>query len=58
MTLDEKVCALELKVYGKKHIDMPIMRRIDQLETDYIGQIRSGSMSERVEYLKKAIGQN
>ena len=58
MTLDEKVTALELKVYGKKHVDLPIMRRIDQLETDYIGQIRSGSMSDRVDYLKKAIGQN
>lgn len=58
VSLDEKVSALELKVYGKKHVDLPIMRRIDQLETDYIGQIRSGSMSERVDFLKKSIGQN
>lgn len=58
VTLDEKVAALELKVYGKKHTELPIMRRIDQLETDYIGQIRSGSMNDRVEFLRKSIGQN
>lgn len=58
MSLDEKVAALELKVYGKKHADWPIMRRIENLETDYIGQTRSGSMNERVEFLKRQIGQN
>ncbi len=56
LTLDEKVGALEIKVYGKKNPSLPIMKRIEQLETDYVGQVRPGSMNERVEYLKRAIG--
>lgn len=56
LTLDEKVGALELKVYGKKNAKLPIMKRIEQLETDYVGQTRQGPMNERVEFLKRAIG--
>ncbi len=58
ITLEDKVAALELKVYGKKSGQLPLMKRIEQLETDYIGSLRSGPMSERVENLRKAIGQN
>lgn len=54
-TLDEKVGALELKVYGHKNSSTPIMKRIEQLEIDYVGQPRQGAMDQRIEYLKKAI---
>lgn len=56
LTLEDKVSALEMKVYGKKNSNLPIMKRIEQLETDYVGQVKQGPMNERVEFLKRAIG--
>lgn len=54
-TLEEKVAALELKVYGQKNSGLPIMKRLEKLEIDHGGQTRQGSMSERVDYLKQVI---
>lgn len=54
-TLEDRVSTLELKVYGKKHDDQPLMKRIEQLETDFIGKVRQGPMSDRIDYLKQAI---
>ncbi|MBX9689779.1 MAG: hypothetical protein K2X27_23925 [Candidatus Obscuribacterales bacterium] len=58
LTVEDKLSALELKVYGKKHTQLPLIKRIEQLETEYLGQIRQGSMKERVEFLRNSIAQN
>lgn len=57
-SLEDKVGSLEQKVYGKKNDHLPILKRIEQLEVDYIGQSRQGSLSERVENLRKQILHN
>jgi len=57
-SLEDKVASLELKVYGKKNDQLPILKRIEQLEVDYIGQARQGTLNERVENLRKQILHN
>jgi hypothetical protein len=57
-TTEDKVSALEIKVYGRKNSQLALMKRIEQLEIDQFGQVRQGTMPERVESLKKAIGLN
>lgn len=56
LNLEQKVAALELKLYGKKNSDTPLMKRIEQLEMEHFGQIKSGTSFDRVENLRKAIG--
>lgn len=57
-SLEDKVASLEIKVYGKKNDQLPILKRIEQLEVDYIGQARQGTLNERVENLRKQILHN
>lgn len=55
-TIDEKLASIELKVYGRKLGDLPVMKRLEKLENDTIGQVGSGTVYQRVENLKRHYG--
>lgn len=58
LSLEQKIEALELKLYGKKNSQLPLMKRIEELEMEHFGETKSGTSFDRVENLRKAIVQN
>lgn len=55
-TFDDQLAALELKVFGKKQKAMPILKRLEKLETNTSGSVGQGTIQERVDALRKAYG--
>jgi hypothetical protein len=55
-SLDEQLSSLEAKVYGKKQDDMTLMQRMEKLEKELTGKTRSGTIIERMDYLKRTFG--
>ncbi|MFN8550237.1 MAG: tetratricopeptide repeat protein [Candidatus Obscuribacterales bacterium] len=54
--LEEQLEAIEMKLTGKKQKNMPILKRIEKLETSISGKSSSGSLQERIEALRKSCG--
>lgn len=54
--LEEQLDAIELKLNGKKQKNMPLLKRIEKLETSISGKANSGSLQERIEALRKSCG--
>lgn len=54
--LEEQLEAIEMKLTGKKQKNMPILKRIEKLETSISGKSSSGSLQERIEALRKNCG--
>ncbi|CAN5707135.1 hypothetical protein BH10CYA1_BH10CYA1_06000 [soil metagenome] len=54
--LEDQLGAIELKLNGKKQKNMPILKRIEKLETSISGKANSGSLQERIEALRKSCG--
>lgn len=55
-SIDERLTALELKVYGKRQGDLSVIKRLEKLEMETAGEISAGSISDRIQALKKNIG--
>jgi hypothetical protein len=55
-TLDEQLTAVELKVYGTKQANLTVIQRLEKIEREAAGQVRVGTISERIDYLKKSFG--
>lgn len=55
-SLEDGLSALELKVYGKKQSDLTVIKRLEKLEMETTGQAGSGTISERIQQLRKNIG--
>jgi Tetratricopeptide repeat len=54
---EEQLSAIEQKLNGKKQKNnMPLLKRIEKLETSIAGKISSGSLQERIEALRKSCG--
>ena len=54
--MEEKLALMEMKIYGHKSDDMPLLKRIEKLETDVSGKVRKGAIDQRVDWLKKKLG--
>lgn len=54
--LEDQLGAIEMKLNGKKQKNMPILKRIEKLETSISGKANSGSLQERIEALRKSCG--
>jgi tetratricopeptide (TPR) repeat protein len=55
-TIDDQLTALEMKVFGRKQKSMPILKRLDKLETGTAGTVNMGTVQERVDALRHAYG--
>ncbi len=55
-TLDEQLTSVEMKVYGTKQGALTILQRLEKIERDSAGQVRAGTIVERIDYLKKSFG--
>ena len=55
-TIEQKLNAIELKVYGHTQGDTPVFKRLEKLEMDTGGSVKPGSVQERVETLRRAYG--
>lgn len=54
--LEDQLGAIEVKLTGKKQKNMPILKRIEKLETSISGKTSSGSLQERIDALRKSCG--
>ncbi len=54
--LEDQLGAIEMKLNGKKQKNMPILKRLEKLETSISGQAKSGTLQERIDLLRKSCG--
>ena len=54
--IDDKLSALESKVYGRASRDVPLLQRLERLERDTSSRPSLGSISDRVQTLLKTYG--
>jgi hypothetical protein len=54
--LEEKLEAIEIKVYGRSQRELPIFQRLEKLERDTNSRVGSGSIADRLQSLIKAYG--
>ncbi len=55
-SLEDQLAAIELKIYGQKANDLTVMQRLEKMEKDTAGLVRSGTITERINYLKQSYG--
>lgn len=55
-TMDEQLGQIETKVYGNRQTNMPVIQRLQRLETDAAGHPRSGTIKERIDFLRQTWG--
>lgn len=55
-TIEAKLAQLEVKLYGKTRQNMPVLRRLEQLELDTNGKTKTGPVNDRVETLERTYG--
>ncbi len=55
-SLEDQLSAVELKIYGHKQVDMTVLKRLEKMEMDTAGQVRTGNIKERIDFLKKSYG--
>ena len=54
--IEDKLAALENKVYGRSSKDVPILQRLERLERDTSSRASFGSINDRVQTLIKTYG--
>jgi hypothetical protein len=55
-TIEEQLTAIEMKVFGKKQKSLPILKRLEKLETGTSGSVGEGTVQERVSRLLHSYG--
>ncbi|HEY9871254.1 MAG TPA: tetratricopeptide repeat protein [Candidatus Obscuribacterales bacterium] len=55
-SIEDQLSALELKIYGHKQAEMTVLKRLEKMEMDTAGQVRTGTIKERIDALKKSYG--
>jgi len=55
-SLEDQLAAIEMKIYGHKLTDMTVLKRLEKMETDTAGQARTGTIKERIDFLRKSYG--
>ncbi len=54
--IEEKLAALEMRVYGRQSKELPILQRLERLERDTSARPSLGSISDRLQTLLKTYG--
>ena len=54
--IEDMIGQIEQKIYGRKQDSLPIMKRLEKLETDTHGKTKSGTIKERIDTLRKSYG--
>lgn len=54
--IEDMIGHIEQKIYGRKQDSLPIMKRLEKLETDTHGKTKSGTIKERIDTLRKSYG--
>lgn len=54
--LEDQLGVVEMKIYGHKQEDMPLLKRLEKVETDVCGKPRKGSLDQRIDAVKKKCG--
>ncbi|MBI4533862.1 MAG: tetratricopeptide repeat protein [Candidatus Melainabacteria bacterium] len=55
-SLEDQLSAIEMKIYGHTLKDMTVFRRLEKIELDSTGQVKSGTIKERIDLLKQTYG--
>lgn len=55
-SMDEQLGQIETKVYGSRQTNMPVIQRLQKLETDAAGHPRTGTIKERIDFLRQTWG--
>ncbi len=58
LSIEQRVSNLEMQAYGKKTTGVPLIARVEKLETDTLGATGSGTLTVRVSKLAGALGVN
>jgi hypothetical protein len=56
VSFDDQLTAVEMKVYGAKQTNLTVLQRLEKIERDSQGQVRGGTIVERINYLKSSYG--
>lgn len=56
LSIEQRVTNLEMQAYGKKTTGIPLIARVEKLETDTLGATGSGTLTVRVTKLASALG--
>jgi hypothetical protein len=56
VSFDDQLTAVEMKIYGAKQNNLTVLQRLEKIEKDSQGQVRSGTIMERINYLKSSYG--
>lgn len=56
LSIEQRVSNLEMQAYGKKTTGIPLIARVEKLETDTLGATGSGTLTVRVSKLASALG--
>jgi len=54
--VEDTLSQLEEQVFGKKRENLPILKRLEQLEIDTMGKKKSGNVKTRLKNLTKTYG--
>lgn len=55
-SVDEQLGAVEMKMYGSTQNTLTVLQRLEKMEREVSGQVRSGSIMDRITFLKQSIG--
>lgn len=55
-TLEDKLAGIELKIYGHKQADAPVLKRLEKIEMDTAGSVKTGNIKDRIEALRQSYG--
>lgn len=55
-TMEEQLGQIETKVYGSRQTNMPVIQRLQKLENDAAGHSRTGTIKERIDFLRQTWG--
>lgn len=55
-TLEDRLAAIEIKIYGHKQPDAPVLKRLEKIEMDTAGSVKTGNIKDRIEALRQSYG--
>jgi hypothetical protein len=56
VSFDEQLTAVEMKVYGAKQTNLTVLQRLEKIEKESAGQVRTGTILDRINFLKSSFG--
>ncbi len=55
-SMEEQLGQIESKVYGSRQTNLPVIQRLQKLENDAAGHSRTGTIKERIDFLRQTWG--